>query len=166
MSPMLKSLLLVDGYNVLHALPRYRKLLWQDRANARSRLIDDLRAVHDHLEWEVCTVFDGTGQTISIERPDARETFTVVYAPADASADGVIERMALRADNPSRICAVTGDRAIQLALHAVGATTRDPSDLADLADLFTDASSRARKRVATIRREAAWDNPLPFPDEP
>jgi uncharacterized protein len=54
-------LLIVDGYNIIHAWPRLKKhMLKGDPSRARQLLIDDLENLQSIKGWRIECVFDGT----------------------------------------------------------------------------------------------------------
>ena len=54
-------LLMVDGYNIIHAWPRLKKhMLKGDPSRARQLLIDDLENLQSIKGWRIECVFDGT----------------------------------------------------------------------------------------------------------
>jgi len=85
---MSRAQLIVDGYNVIHRIEKYRRLQEQESELAVSRLIEDLSLLHASTGWRVTVVFDGKGA--SVER---RGEIKVIYTAAAKTADSVIERL-------------------------------------------------------------------------
>ncbi len=139
-----KPLLVVDGYNVIGASPRYSALIDEhagagalaDVASlsrdpyghdpfdaARTVLVADV-ATYAQGKYEAIVVFDAAGN-LSEHRP----TFVpggvrVVFSRAGESADTVIERHVVRARTQGRdVLLVTSDNAIRATVGGIPVTT-------------------------------------------
>lgn len=105
--------LIVDGYNVLHADDRYRRLAEQDLDTARARLVEDV-AAFSAGEWRATVVFDGGGNARSDGAPHHVAGVTVLFSREGESADSVIEALASRSrERGERVTIVTSDAATQ-----------------------------------------------------
>lgn len=113
--------LLIDGYNVLHQWPPYRQLLKAAVVAASDRLIEEVRPIHDMDRVRVTIVFDGSGTQTQIERPSGEQTFSVLYAPAEVTADGLIEQLVARAQLPYHCTVVSRDNLVAESIRASGA---------------------------------------------
>lgn len=113
--------LLIDGYNVLHQWPEYRRLMKSGIVAAAERLIEDVRPIHDVDGARVTIVFDGRGNRVQVERPSGQVTFSVLYAPADVTADGLIEQLVARAKSPHDCTVVSRDNLVGESIRASGA---------------------------------------------
>jgi len=152
---MSEELCIVDAFNVIHSWPELRLLMRRSLDVAGARLIDRARVLHDSAGVSMSFVFDGTGDRVSIESIEERDTLSRVYAPRGVSADAVIEMMVGRAADPARIVVVTRDGAIALSVEAAGARCINP-------ELFIDWIGRVERQqqgdLAARRRaaERAW----------
>jgi len=88
--------LIIDGYNLLHSVPRYAAEADRDIDAARQRLIADLGARAAEGQ-DVIVVFDGGGNPSSDGEPRQIGGVTVIFSPAGTDADAVIESLASRA---------------------------------------------------------------------
>ena len=88
--------LIVDGYNLLHSVPRYAAETARDIDAARERLIADLGARAAEGQ-HVTVVFDGGGNPSSDGDPRPVGGVSVIFSPAGTDADGVIEALASEA---------------------------------------------------------------------
>jgi predicted RNA-binding protein with PIN domain len=84
--------LIVDGYNVLHSVPRYRALLRTDLAAARDRLVNDIASFAAGA-WQAAVVFDGASQAGDAPQPDVAGV-RVFYSPEGVDADTLVEQLA------------------------------------------------------------------------
>ena len=126
-----KELLVVDGYNIIHATPKYEKLIY-DRSDdpysndvygsARMALIADVAAFAQG-QYEAVIVFDGAGN-VSADRPNLPVAgCRVEFSPTGVSADTVVQRLCTEAREEGRACSVvTSDGAIQATVMGKGVT--------------------------------------------
>lgn len=140
-------LLAVDGYNLLHATPRYAALVREgvggrsgasraslpsdpmtraDRAynlssdpyeGAREAMVADV-AAYAQGDYDAVLVFDGANN-VSDARPDtSRAGVRVVFSRTGQSADAVIERLVTQAKEEGReAVVVTSDSTIRATVH-------------------------------------------------
>ena len=113
-----KKLLIVDGYNVLRSGERYQALDEDDFTDdwfntAREALINDV-LVYIGDDTRAYIVFDGGDNPHSTGEEFVYGAVTVLFSPANTSADCVIERLCHQArvkDIPTQV--VTSDATIQ-----------------------------------------------------
>ena len=154
--------LLVDGYNVLHA---WKWLSSRDPAGAfevaRARLVEAIRPIHDVDGWEVTVVFDGRGTTAERDAAASESGIGVVYAPADRTADGVIEAQVAGSADPARCLVATADGPERETVAAAGAGCISPADLLAWCERSRTRAAQAAARQAEKSR-ASWGNRLPL----
>ncbi len=126
-----RELLVVDGYNVIHATPRYASLVF-DHADdpyssdvhdmARTALIADVAAFAQG-RYEAVIVFDGAGN-VSDARPNLPQAgVRIEFSPTGVSADTVMQRLCTEARAAGRACSVvTSDGTIQATVMGKGVT--------------------------------------------
>ena len=128
-----RELLIVDGYNVMHATARYEGLI--DGVNqadglvssadaayhmdsdpfirAREALISDV-ATFAHHRYKAVIVFDGAGN-VNPERPNrSRAGVKLIFSKPNQSADTVIEKLVTEAREAGRsVSLVTSDKDVR-----------------------------------------------------
>jgi hypothetical protein len=110
--------LIVDGYNVLHAHPRYARIAASDFDGARERLVADLAGLAQGGP-RVVVVFDGGGNPASDGTPHHVGALAVVFSAAGTDADTVIEALAARSrERGERAVVVTSDTATRQAVRS------------------------------------------------
>ena len=124
--------LIVDGYNVIGALERYRTRVAGDLNESREFLINDPLKVG----WtgrKIIVVFDAQRGPES-ERVELRAggMLRVVYSAPGESADDVIERLLGNLDGPATV--YTADLALQRTALVRGVSRATPREFADLLD--------------------------------
>lgn len=125
------SYLIVDGYNVIGALDRYREAA--DFDAARELLINDSLKAAGWTGRVLIVVFDAHRSPES-RRDESRAggAVRIVYTSYGESADDVIERLLGTLDGSATV--YTADFALQRTALARGSTRATPREFADLLD--------------------------------
>lgn len=166
------SYLVLDGYNLIGALDRYREPAESGFDSAREQLVNDALKASGWTGRAIFVVFDAHGTP----EPENSQSLAggavrVVYSGARESADDVIERLAglLEGD----LTVYTADFALQRTALARGARRATPPEFAALLDELPALTSRpstsyrsrvsdhlspdARMSLERIRRRAHED---------
>lgn len=123
-----RELLLVDGYNVMGATPRYEGLIDEHTdpksfdtdpfIRAREALISDV-ATYAQGRFDAVVVFDGASNADPDRNATHEAGLTVVFSRTGESADSVIERLATQARQEGRMVSVaTSDNTIRATIGA------------------------------------------------
>ena len=151
--------LILDGYNLIHALPEFRAVLDNyGISTARERFQEAMSCLHDPGHVRLTIVYDGQGGSMEVEQPLPDDPgYAIIYSPSGVSADEVIERLVVNADAPERILVATRDNAIVQTYAASGAFSLRPDELVERLDRV---ASSQQKVLADARRNnrQAWDN--------
>lgn len=158
--------LIVDGYNVLLADPRYAALAEADIDTARARLVEDV-AMYAAAETHAFVVFDAGANPASDGRPHHVAGVAIVFSPSGADADSVIESLAhrFRAEGHEVVVA-TSDAATQNAVMGAGAVRMSSAELTrELAEAAEEtrrtrcvgtAAGRLEDRIDPRVRDVLW----------
>lgn len=115
---MSRGHVIIDGYNVLHAHPRYRQRIDHDVDIARAGLVAEL-AAYAQGGPRTIVVFDGAGNVNSDGAPHHIGALTVIFSAAGTSADAVVEALAQRfRERGEAACVVTSDNATRDAVRS------------------------------------------------
>ena len=140
-----KELLVVDGYNIIHATPKYERLIY-DRSDepytsdvfdsARMALIADVAAFAQG-SYEAVIVFDGAGN-VNPDRPDITQAgIRLVFSRTGETADTVIERLVTECRLQEReVTVVTSDNTIRATVGGIPVTR--VSSTALISDVVTN----------------------------
>ena len=120
--------LLVDGHSIIHSWPELRSLHNRQPGQARRELIRQMSELHDSGRWRVTLVFDGRAGGRE-ETP--QDSLAVLYAPADQTADSIIEKIVQAHADKGEIGVVTADHAEITAVESFGAFGFSPEWLQD-----------------------------------
>ena len=128
------SVLIVDGYNVVHAWPELKRTLeTRGLEDARRRLVHELSEYAAHTGNTVTVVFDSHDRLPSNEPAEVIDGVTVLYGTKTSSADHVIERLAqssARRGAASDVTVATGDNLQRALVGAMGVATISAESLA------------------------------------
>ena len=116
--PFWMSLLLVDGYNVINALPQYRDLAASSLEEARVKLIEDLIAFRALKGGRIAVVFDAAKVNNPQPAAETVEGVEVVFTRSGETADAAIERMVFAQE--VSITVVTADYLSQKVIFGKG----------------------------------------------
>jgi hypothetical protein len=125
------SYLILDAYNVIGALDRYRDA--DDFDAARDLLITDALKAAGWTGRTIIVVFDAhRGPDPRREEPKAGGAVRLVYSAPGESADDEIERLLARLEGSATV--YTADFALQRTALARGSTRAPPREFANLLD--------------------------------
>ena len=127
--PILEELLIVDGYNIIFALPELKELSKVNIDSAKDALKDMLANYQGYKGCRVMVVFDGyrkKGNPGSVEKYFSLE---VVHTKQDETADAYIERTVHDLVSKHKITVATNDNLEQLTILSQGALRMSASML-------------------------------------
>jgi predicted RNA-binding protein with PIN domain len=157
---MSERVLIVDGYNVLHAAERYRALLQEDIEAARAALVADVAAYAASASRSATVVFDGGGNPKSSGAPHHIAGLVVLFSPFGTDADTLIEGLARRSrDRGESAIVVTSDAATQWTVMGEGVTRMSAAEFTSALDVDRESwlehtPSGSRKVTLDARLDA------------
>ncbi len=123
--------LVVDGYNVLRASGRYRRLAESDLESARAALVRDVAAFAAGT-YRAVVVFDGAANPASDGVPHHVAGAAIVFSAHGIDADAVIESLAHRhRARGEEVTVVTSDAQTQWAVLGEGVLRMSASEFVD-----------------------------------
>ncbi|PKM93460.1 MAG: RNA-binding protein [Firmicutes bacterium HGW-Firmicutes-1] len=118
-----KELLLVDGYNIIHAWDSLRVIVETDcLENARTKLIEEMSNLQGYYHNEVIIVFDAHKVKRGQRKNQKHHNVEVVYTKDAETADHYIERIASLRSKATKVRVATSDGLEQIIILAQGAT--------------------------------------------
>lgn len=112
----------VDGYNVMHKATELRPLVRQSFLAAREALIEKVAQFCVATGTPVTLVFDGQAKhTAEHSVHEHVGGLRIVYAPANSTADAVIERTVYQAAAKLETVVVSNDRSVREVCRNMGA---------------------------------------------
>jgi len=151
----MKTILIVDGYNVIHYGDDLKRLSEIQLEEAREKLISDLNGYSGFTGWETILVFDAYQQDSFKTREEMIGRIKVVFTEKNKTADDYIEKLVYSLPRSYTVRVVTSDYTLQRMVLASGAQ-RVPSrelleDMAITLKKFRDEKKKYQpKQGATI----------------
>ena len=125
----MKTILVVDGYNIIGAWPDLRVLRDQDLAAARDRLIEMMAEYQGFSGHQVIIVFDAY-YVQGIEKKYKNSKVDVIFTKENETADECIERLASKLIKiNTRVYVATSDYTEQRTIFAQGAYRKSAREL-------------------------------------
>jgi predicted RNA-binding protein with PIN domain len=118
----------VDGYNLIHAMPELASLVGSDLERARDALVSKLAVYRSKRNVRVTVVFDGRGTGAQQTRPPGG--VEVVFSRAPQNADAKIKNMIALEKNPKSWTVVTSDNSIVIFARDYRAKTIPSAEFA------------------------------------
>ena len=113
-------MILIDGYNFLYAMRGIEHdMPIKDLQGARTELHEMLSRFHNITSEHLRVIYDA--RSGSPQPNEETAGITVVYAPANVSADDYIVRFVKKSQRPTRISVVTSDKGLAERLKEFGA---------------------------------------------
>lgn len=116
----MKTYLIVDGYNLIHALFDNAKAPDFSLEEAREDLVAALENYGALMAYETVVVFDAYNDDSPLANLEERAKITVVYTGKGVTADAYIEKMVYELPKSYGIKVVTSDYTLQRMILGVG----------------------------------------------
>ena len=154
--------LILDGYNLIHAIPEVRNILKAHGITAaRERFQELVSCLHEPGLVRLTIVYDGQGDKLEVAQPIPDDPgYAIVYSPSGVSADEVIERLVANADTPDRILVATKDNAIAQTFAASGAFALTPDEMLERLGRVNTEQSRVLQESRHKNRHQWNTNPF------
>ncbi|WP_207725506.1 NYN domain-containing protein [Acetobacterium malicum] len=117
----MKTILIVDGYNVIHGSDDLKRLSEIQLEEARVQLINDLNGYSGFKGWETILVFDAYQQQSLEKREELVGRIKVVFTEKNKTADSYIEKLVYSLPKAYSVRVVTSDFTLQQMVMASGA---------------------------------------------
>ncbi len=127
--PILEELLIVDGYNIIFALPELKELSKTNIDSAKDALKDMLANYQGYKGCRVMVVFDGYRRKGNPGSTEKYFDLEVIHTKQDETADAYIERTVHDLVSKYKITVATNDNLEQLTILSQGALRMSASML-------------------------------------
>ncbi len=119
----MSSYLIIDGYNLIYAIPSLLKASRKSIDFARDNLISMVESYCDCYNAEGIIVYDGNQKKRTIEEGNP----TTIFAKKGEGADAVIESLVYKLPDRGQARVVTDDRVVMNMVIGMGAFTMHAS---------------------------------------
>ncbi len=120
--------LIIDGYNVLHALDPYKILLEKSLESARDQLIHDAMVYKASKEVDILLIFDGAPDVLVPRQEMNIGGVHVLFSRAPMNADSLIIEKIKKDKRKSGIIIVTHDHSIKSYAKSAGCHCLSPQE--------------------------------------
>jgi hypothetical protein len=125
---MAQPRIVIDGYNLIHAMPELARFVASDLERARDGLVAKLAVYRSGRGVRVTVVFDGQSMAAQPGRPPGG--IEVVFSRAPQNADTKIKNMLALEKSPKSWTVVTSDNSIVRYARDYGAKTIPSAEFA------------------------------------
>jgi len=121
--------LIIDGYNVMHALPVEKEWPGKASKDRRAFFIGAVGAYLGGRSHRATLVFDGTKGGEDMGGHETHGSLEVVYSRRGEEADEVIKRMLEVSGNPREVLVVSSDKGITGYVRSMGGSVAGAHEL-------------------------------------
>ncbi len=121
--------LIIDGYNVMHALPVEKEWPGKTSQDRRGSFLERLRAWVGSRPHRVTVVFDGAKGGDAMGGYERSGNLEIRYSRRGEEADEVIRRMVEEEANPREILLVSSDKGVSGHARSAGASIAGAHEL-------------------------------------
>jgi hypothetical protein len=122
--------LLVDGYNIIHAWPELAAIVERKLEDARDALLAALAPLADLKSFQVVVVFDAAAADRPAVQVEEDRGLKVIFTRRGQTADALIEELSRRLAGKYEVSVATGDRAERDTAWSSGAVVWSAERLA------------------------------------
>jgi hypothetical protein len=140
------KVLLIDGYNIIHAWPELAGALEWSLEEARERLITSLMPLADLGSFQVILVFDAGSADNPVVSMEMRANLQVLFTGRGQSADALIEELSRKLVEHHSVIIASDDRASSGLSFLFGASVMSAQQL-------SREVRRAREEISSLSRE-------------
>ncbi|HEX9972811.1 MAG TPA: NYN domain-containing protein [bacterium] len=119
---------IIDGYNVIHSLEKFRNALSAGLEQARNELISLIRSYRSGKMVKVTVVFDGDEVGYIDGSRYTGQSLQVIYSKFPEKADPVIKRLIQKNRNKKAVVLVSADNALVQFARQVKAQVLSPNE--------------------------------------
>ncbi len=119
---------IIDGYNVIHNVPRLRDALNQSLEHGRNMLVSLVRAYQSSHRTKMSLVFDGDEIGGASNEFTSTKWLKVIYSKPPEKADPLIKRMIRKTPNKKSLFVVSADNEIIQSARQHGAHVLSPDE--------------------------------------
>ena len=145
---------IIDGYNLLHAIPTLKKLLDHDAFQARERLVDLVSRLTFRRKIRCTIVFDGAKP--NDQRPTPTHSPVHVVYSAPGSADARIKSMIEQSKNRTLLVIISSDREILDFARVCSCTTHTAKYFANLLFEYVDKGEEKESTTLSKGQVEEW----------
>ena len=140
-----KPFLVVDGYNIINAWPRLKRVSDEDLELAREMLVAIIHEYSKIKDYEAHVVFDAYKVKGKEEKYEDHHGVTIVYTKENQTADTYIEKFISGLSKYDQVYVATSDYAEQQIVLGKGCSRVPARELIEELDRYKDSFRKANK---------------------
>ena len=140
-----KTFLVVDGYNIINAWPRLKRVSDEDLELAREMLVAIIHEYSKIKDYEAHVVFDAYKVKGKEEKYEDHHGVTIVYTKENQHADTYIEKFISGLSKYDQVYVATSDYAEQQIVLGKGCSRVPARELIEELDRYKDSFRKANK---------------------
>ncbi|MFZ4621142.1 MAG: NYN domain-containing protein [Bacteroidota bacterium] len=145
---------IIDGYNVVHAIPSLKKTLLHDAVSARELFIHSVAQLTHTKKFRCTIVFDGTTPAATSKQSSHAPVHVVYSSPL--SADARIKQMIEHSKNRSLLVIISSDREILNFAKVCSCQTHTSNHFANLLAGSSDTVTEKSDAPLTKSQVDEW----------
>jgi len=119
---------IIDGYNVIYGLEKFRNALSAGLEQARNELISFIRSYCSGKKVKMTVVFDGDEVGYIDQSHSPGQSLRVIYSKYPQKADPVIKHLIQKSSNKKAVILVSADNALVQFARQVKAQVLSPNE--------------------------------------
>ncbi len=148
---------IIDGYNFIHKIPRFKQLLDQSLQQAREVTLQFLQSYLTKRNIKITVIFDGDSlATIHPPLPSS-EKFKIIFSGPAEKADPRIQRFIRQQPNKKSLVLVSADLELVTFCKQQGAKTMAPESFYELINHQTQQEQLQQKYDDSLSPEQLDD---------
>jgi len=151
----LEEILIVDGYNIIHAWPDLKKIAQYSLEEARHSLLEILQDFQGYKGYRIIVVFDAHMTKGGLEKRETAGNVEVIFTREGETADHFIERWTDGIQKNMHVMVATSDFLQQTIVMSRGAVRISARELLDQIEL-----SKKKIDDEYLRKPKPKTNPL------
>ena len=117
---------IIDGYNLIHKIPKFKNALEQNLEYSRDLLISFVKAYQSNRRIQITIVFDGEKVGYVDTSSQSTNRLKVIYSNSPEKADPLIKRLISKVTNKKSLTLVSADTDLMNFCKKSGANVLSP----------------------------------------
>jgi len=157
---------IIDGYNFLHAVPKFRQNLEFGLEFARTTLISFVRSYQSAKRVKITLVFDGD-ELDHINIPfQTNRWLKIIFSRPPEKADPLIKRLIQATKNKKSLISVSSDNDLVMFSKSLGVPAISPKEFYDLASSHPNEEQLGSKYNSHVSEQELEEWLKLFGEEP
>ncbi|MBC8184137.1 NYN domain-containing protein [candidate division KSB1 bacterium] len=117
---------IIDGYNLIHKIPKFKNAMELSLEHSRNRLISFLKAYQSSKNINITLVFDGDNVGYTGATDLSTKRLKIIYSHSPEKADPLIKRLIVKVKNKKSLTLISADNDLINFCKSQGAHVLSP----------------------------------------